>query len=165
MEAEFIQCYVTTQEADVKCVVKRITELSWKMVLLSPPITFDNLPTYSEETHEISGEKDELLPLEQCEFEHMRPVLFYSPLGTIGQKGEARIVCKSKMNEQNKDNLQCHSHIETTSSKLVKEPDIKFPSQTKTAKTDANNLPDKSTGASSKKMHTKNVKVKESKIN
>ena len=53
MKAEIIKDYVTNQEADVKEVVKRITEISWKMVLLTPPITFDN-PTYSEETHEKS---------------------------------------------------------------------------------------------------------------
>ena len=95
MEAEIIKDYVTNQEVDVKEVVKRITEISWKMVLLTPPITFDNLPTYSEETHEKSfaqGATDKLLLQGKCTPEFMRPVLFYGPLGTVGEKGEVRIV-------------------------------------------------------------------------
>ena len=95
MKAEIIKDYVTNQEADVKEVVKRITEISWKMVLLTPPITFDNLPTYSEETHEKSfahGVTDMLLLEGKCTAEPMRPVLFYGPLGTVGEKGEVRIV-------------------------------------------------------------------------
>ena len=95
MKAEIIKDYVTNQEADVKEVVKRITEISWKMVLLTPPITFDNLPTYSEETHEKSsshGATDKLLSNGKYTYEPMRPVLFYGPLGTVGEKGEVRIV-------------------------------------------------------------------------
>ena len=95
MEAKIIKDNVTNQEADVKEVVKRITEISWKMVLLTPPITFDNLPTYSEETHEKSfahGATDKLLLEGKCIAEPMRPVLFYGPLGTVGEKGEVRIV-------------------------------------------------------------------------
>ena len=80
---------------DIKEVVQRITEISWKMVLLTPPITFST-PPYSAEMYEMSFSQE---VSDDCGFEkhyeYTRPVLFYGPLGNV-EKGEVRLVTGSK---------------------------------------------------------------------
>ena len=92
-------CMTNNQEADIEELVKKIAGISWKMVLLTPPITFSTPPTYNEEMHEKAftpGVNDDILLEGKYTLQHMRPVLFYGPLGTVGQKGEVRIVPHNK---------------------------------------------------------------------
>ena len=132
MKVATIDNVTNNQEADVKEVVKRITEISWKMVLLTPPITFSFLPIYDEEMHEKSLTKEvtkELISEGKFAYEHTRPVLFYGPLGTVGKKGEVRIVplplndesLAHKHTEQNSDDLQTSTYVSTPNKHVSEE--------------------------------------------
>lgn len=81
--------------AKMQEVVTQVTNLAWKMVTLSPPVSFGAPETLSEDLYELT-DMDNHLENDTCyTFECRRPVLFFGPLGTVGQKGSAYILPKN----------------------------------------------------------------------
>lgn len=84
-----------TQNVKMYSVVENVTHFAWKMVILSPPVTFGT-PKFSvvDDLYELTDmngllNKDD--NNQQYSVEYRRPVLFYGPLGTVGHKGNVVI--------------------------------------------------------------------------
>ena len=80
------------ESADMQTVLKRVTELTWKMVKLSPPVSFGDL-SFSEDLdlYDVTDLNDLLGAKENYTIEYRRPILFYGPLGIVGSKGSVVI--------------------------------------------------------------------------
>lgn len=77
----------------MQIIIKQVTQLTWNMVNLSPPITFGEL-TFSEdlEFYDVTDVNDLLKLGNECySVEHRRPILFFGPLGVVGHKGSVAI--------------------------------------------------------------------------
>uniref|UniRef100_A0A1X7TIB8 Uncharacterized protein n=1 Tax=Amphimedon queenslandica TaxID=400682 RepID=A0A1X7TIB8_AMPQE len=80
------------ESADMQTVVKQVIELTWKMVKLSPPVSFGKL-SFSEDLdlHDVTDMKNLLGERKKYVVKYRRPILFFGPLGIVGYKGSVAI--------------------------------------------------------------------------
>ena len=80
------------ESADMQTVMKRVIELTWKMVKLSPPVSFGKL-SFSEDLdlHDVTDMDNLLGERKKYIVEYRRPILFFGPLGIVGYKGSVAI--------------------------------------------------------------------------
>lgn len=73
-------------------VLKQVTELTWKMVKLSPPVSFGILD-FSEDLdlYDVTDINDLLGTEEEYRVEYRRPILFFGSIGIVGSKGSIAI--------------------------------------------------------------------------
>lgn len=88
---------------EIEEVTAKVTELTWSMVTLSPPITFDeHLQRFSEDTHESynpNGISDDDIKQGKYTIKYRRPVLYFGSLGTIGEKGSVVLIPTTETSE------------------------------------------------------------------
>lgn len=79
---------------DIENVITAVVNLSWSMVTLSPPITFSSLFPLSDDLCDLTNLEDVSksdINNGKCSVVCRRPVLFFGPLGTVGEKGNLAV--------------------------------------------------------------------------
>ncbi|XP_019851697.1 PREDICTED: uncharacterized protein LOC109581714 isoform X2 [Amphimedon queenslandica] len=80
------------ESADMQTVVEQVIELTWRMVNLSPPVSFGKM-SFSEDldVYDVTDMENLLGEGKKYIVKYRRPVLFFGPLGIVGYKGSVAI--------------------------------------------------------------------------
>jgi hypothetical protein len=92
------EVFTSKQVAEIRDVTASVAKLTWSMVTLSPPVTFsgslESFPLSDElwELTNIDGLSNDEINNGNCTKTCRRPVVFFSPLSTIGLKGHVALL-------------------------------------------------------------------------